>query len=124
LFDEGVVILGAGGKVGSGLGVSVFGKTMGAGAGGGGAGTGFLRHPEIASTALTLSIQTLLRIPLILIRNATDQAACVAIGNLSRNTVPFPVSLVKSIVPLWSCTARNVMASPIPEPLSFVVKYS
>jgi hypothetical protein len=37
--------------------------------------------------------------------------------------VPFPGSLVKSIVPSWSCTIRNVMAKPIPEPSFRVVKY-
>ena len=38
--------------------------------------------------------------------------------------VPFPGSLVKSIVPSCNCTIRNVIASPIPLPPCLVVKYS
>src|SRR5271170_530016 len=50
-----------------------------------------------------------------------DQAAS---GNSMRNVVPRPTSDVKSIEPLWSCTIRNVLASPIPLPPGRVVKKS
>src|SRR5579871_5545055 len=46
-----------------------------------------------------------------------------AIGKRIKKDVPFPGSLVKSIVPSCNCTIRNVIANPMPDPSCLVVKY-
>src|ERR1700678_2905737 len=47
-----------------------------------------------------------------------------AIGRRMKKLVPFPGSLLKSIVPSCNWTIRNVMARPMPDPSFLVVKYS
>ena len=42
--------------------------------------------------------------------------------NLSRNSVPLPGHVSNPIVPPCSCTTRNVIASPMPDPCPLVVK--
>lgn len=46
-----------------------------------------------------------------------------AAGNRKRKVAPCPGSLETSIVPPCNWTSRNVMASPMPDPFSLVVKY-
>src|ERR1019366_6587688 len=96
---------------------------------GGGAGAGLARGAGAAGAATDLAGVRRNKQPASRTQERAARSPLVfmdhpAMGRQIRNVVPFPGSLVKSIVPSWICTIRKVMARPIPEPSFLVLKYS